>query len=205
MSLVLSSCSIFSSLDGTGQKFETQIVTTPIEIMASLPPEWTKTPTGSIATEIVEPIDESGDRYYESTGDFSYVPPKYWQISELSGLKYKIIVAPKVNTFTPNINFVDENNSMAIEEYNIESLKTLKKLFPKLLCQNAESFVTAAGAKSLKDDCKNFQNNQWLTQKFYIFDGNGRKIVATYTRSLDTGQENDSIVEDCLKTFRIGR
>ena len=47
-------------------------------------------------------------RHYEDVGEFSYVPPTGWTVTEFPGLKYKIVAGTPVEEFAPNVNFVDE-------------------------------------------------------------------------------------------------
>jgi hypothetical protein len=42
-----------------------------------------------------------------------------------------------------------------------------------------------------------------MYQVFYIFDAGAKKIVFTYARLVDQGQENDALVDQSMKTFRI--
>jgi hypothetical protein len=179
-------------------------VSTPIQVLASLLPKWTATPNN--ASPLIDHTDspaDMGERYFETAGKFSFVPPSGWEMVEISGLKYKVARGTQEGNFSPNLNFIDEKFSGSLDDYTAASIAYMKKGFPKMSCTEPREFMTASGIRSNKLVCQNSQNGKDLAQIFYILDDINRKIVATYTRAANSGQKYDSQIDQSMKTFRL--
>ncbi len=149
------------------------------------------------------PTLELGQRYIESEGGFSYIPPSGWEVVEFPGLKYKIARGVPTGDFAPNINFVDEAFSGSLDDYVTASLNAISQFFKDEYFISQEEFMTNEGQRSVKVIIENTQNGIELIQVFYFFDAGTKKFVVTYSRSADNGQENDILVDQSMKTFRI--
>jgi hypothetical protein len=197
-----------SSILGSPQKATDilQTVSTPIQVIASFPPKWTatlgaSTPNTPLSDTPSTPAD--GQRYFETIGGYSFVPPYGWEIVEFPGLKYKIARGSQENNFSPNINFVDENYAGLLSAYTSASLDYLKKNYPQISCGAPGEFIADSGTIGKKFTCQNVQNGKNLAQTAYIFDAHNRMIVATYTRMANGGQTNDTLVDQSMRSFRL--
>lgn len=141
------------------------------------------------------------NRHVELEGGFSYVLPVGWQVRDFPGLKYKAVFGPLTGNFAPNLIFVDEVYGGSLDNYVSESLGTMKALFLDLKVINREAFITAEGKSAVKVITQSTQHNLKLQQTFYFFDLGAKKLVATYTRLVNKGIENDVLCDVSMKTF----
>lgn len=162
-------------------------------------PDSTSTPTPQSA-DAPTPVPDG--RHVESEGGFSYVPPSGWQVVEWPGLEYQIAIGAPIEDFAPNLNFVDEAFSGSLDDYVVATIEILKEVLQARIISQ-EDFFTDEGERGVKVVTENTQHDAEFYQVFYIFDAGEKKIVATYTRPADQGQENDALVDQSMKTFRI--
>ena len=146
---------------------------------------------------------ELGQRYTETTGGFSYIPPTGWVIVEFPGSTFKITHGAAANNFAPNINFVDEAYSGSLDSYVDASVSSITQTFPDAIVLGLEELTTNNGQRCLKVSIENTQSGIKLFQVSYFFDAGAKKIVAIYSRLADSGQENDVLADQSMKTFRI--
>ena len=184
------------------------------------PATWTPTPllithtpmnTGvpdSALTSTPRPIDAPtpvpDGRHIESEGGFSYIPPSGWQMTELPGLKYQFASGPPTGEFSPNLSiFVDETSRGSLDDYAVGSVAVVKDIFQDVRVISQEDFLTDEGERGVKVVIESTQHDVKMYQVFYIFDAGAKKIVFTYTRLADQGQENDALVDQSMRTFRL--
>jgi len=171
---------------------------TPTPLSATPTPTSTNTPDSTLTPTLVP-----DGRHVESEGGFSYVPPSGWQVTEWPGLKYKIASGAPIGDFAPNLNFVDEAFSGSLDDYVAANIATVKEAFQDVRVISQEDFFTDEGERGVKVVIENTQHDTEFYQAFYIFDAGEKKIAATYTRLADQGQENDALVDQSMRTFRI--
>lgn len=191
-----------------------------VHARSTSPATWTPTPqptthtpmnTGvpdSALTPIPQPVDAPtpapDGRHIESEGGFSYVPPSGWQMTELPGLKYQFASGAPTGEFVPNVSiFVDETSSGSLDDYVVGSVAVVKDIFQDVRVISQEDFLTDEGERGVKVVIESTQQDVRMYQVFYIFDAGAKKIVFTYTRLADQGQENDALVDQSMRTFRI--
>ena len=184
------------------------------------PATWTPTPLPAAHTPMntaapdsalpptPQPIDAPtpvpDGRHIESEGGFSYVPPSGWQMTELPGLKYQFASGAPTGEFTPNLSiFVDETSSGSLDDYVVGSVAVVKDIFQDVRVISQEDFLTDEGERGVKVVIESTQHDVKMYQVFYIFDAGAKKIVFTYTRLADQGQENDALVDQSMRTFRL--
>ncbi|MBN1977869.1 MAG: hypothetical protein JW918_10740 [Anaerolineae bacterium] len=176
------------------------------------PPTWTPTPTSASTpvptlTPSPQAIDAQtpvpGERHVESEGGFSYVPPSGWQVVDAPGLKYKVARGTPTGDFTPNLNVVDEPFSGSLDDFVTASLASFKEFLKDVRIVSQEDFVTDEGERGVKVVIEDTQQDVELYQVFYIFDAGAKKIMVTYTRLADQGQDNDDSVDQSMRTFRL--
>jgi hypothetical protein len=190
--------------------------TATVDSRPTMPPTWTPTPSPaptntSVPEHTLAPTPESIDaptpvpdgRHVESEGGFSYVPPSGWQMAELPGFKYKIARGTPTGDFAPNMNVVDEAFSGSLGDYVAASIAFIEGLFEDVRVVSQEDFFTDEGERGIKVVIEDTQHDVKLYQVFYVFDAGEKKIIVTYTRLADQGQEYDALVDQSMKTFRI--
>jgi hypothetical protein len=174
-----------------------------------LPPEWTETPsltttpTITISPSPTQDPRETGERYYEVAGNYSYIIPEGWSLGTIIGTKFRVLFGKQVDNFVPKVIFTDEEYPGTLEKYLQESLKSVTQIYPKLSCKKPQKFTTNAGKDSLKMVCQNSLNNVWYSQILYAFENGSRKMVATYSRLLNKQKENDPLIDACMHSFRF--
>ncbi len=177
---------------------------TPTPLSTTPSPEGTSTPTSSPTLQPADvPTPGLDGRHVESEGGFSYIPPSGWQVTEWPGLKYKIASGAPIGDFAPNLNFVDEAFSGSLDDYVAANIAAVKEAFQDVRVISQEDFFTDEGERDVKVVIENTQHDTEFYQAFYIFDAGEKKIAATYTRLADQGQENDALVDQSMRTFRI--
>ena len=151
--------------------------------------------TGKMAKE------EKG-RFYERTGGFSIMIPDAWEVQEIPGLKYKALVGPADNDFTPNINFVDETFDGSTDVYVSAVITQLKNLFDENIeILQRDSFVTSKNLSGEKVVFNTVQYGLQFRQILYCFPGNGIKIIATCTAAGKSGEAFAEMFDRTLATF----
>ena len=109
-----------------------------------------------------------GQRHFENTGGFSFQAPKGWQLREFPGMKYRIALGPAANSFSPNINIVDEAFSGPLKSYVDANRSTLERMSIQLTVLKREPFATASGMKGERMVITSLQQTSLLRQTFYF-------------------------------------
>lgn len=147
---------------------------------------------------------EVGDRHSEKAGSFSLQAPKGWKFREFPGMKYQIAFGPASNSFSPNINVVDEAYDAPLKGYVDANLNTLKKMFEQFTLIKRDAFVTTRGMKGERLVVTSLQQKNLLRQTFYFLPGvNGKYFVVTCSALAAGGEALDSVFEESIKTFEI--
>jgi hypothetical protein len=142
-------------------------------------------------------------RHTERAGGFSFVRPEGWEVREIPGLKFEVVVGPTRDRFATNINVVDEAFKGSAEAYVRASLSTLKRQLKDLRIEKQEPFKTRSGLQGMRLITENQQDERLLRQTFYFF-GNGEKVyVLTCSTLAEGGEELDPLFERAMKTFRF--
>jgi len=133
----------------------------------------------------------------------SYEPPSGWKIIEYPGLKYKIATGARTNDFAPNFNIIEETFIGTLDDYASANLESLRHMFTDFEIISQEKSETNAGDIYIKVVAEDTQDEKRLRQTAYFFAYSDTKFVITYTRLSNTGEENDILVEQSMKTFRV--
>ncbi len=147
-----------------------------------------------------------GERHSEPAGGFSLQAPKGWQFREFPGMKYQIAAGPTSNSFTPNLNVVDEMYGGSLKSYVDESTKTLKRIFVEFKLIKRDPFVTKSGLRGERMVTTSLQQKYALRQTFYVFPGaKGKYFVVTCSALAAGGEALDAVFEESMKTFELTR
>jgi hypothetical protein len=133
----------------------------------------------------------------------SYEPPSGWKIIEYPGLKYKIATGPRTNDFAPNFNIIEETFIGTLDDYASANLESLRHMFTDFEVISQEKSETNAGDTYIKIVAEDTQDEKRLRQTAYFFAYGDTKFVITYTRLSNMGEENDTLVDQSMKTFRV--
>lgn len=147
---------------------------------------------------------EVGERLIEKDGGFSFCPPGGWIVREFPGLKFKIAIGPRDNSFTPNINITDYQFEGTLEQFTDQSINEMKNSMESFTLITNENFVTEkkVTAKRLISISKG--KKQMLRYSFLYFMGPKRKfIVITCTSPADGGEKYDNIFYESLRTVEL--
>ena len=145
---------------------------------------------------------EVGDRHTEQAGSFSMRAPKGWPFREFPGMKYQITHGPPANSFSPNINIVDEAYSGSLRTYVDVNLNNIRRIFESFTLVKREAFTTASGLKGEKLVTTSIQQRKLLRQTFYFLPGTkGKYFVVTCSAPAEGGESFDPVFEESVKTF----
>jgi hypothetical protein len=142
-------------------------------------------------------------RHFERTGRFSYVPVPGWQIQEIPGLQFKVLMGPVEPGFACNMNFIPENAPLDIAAYTDANINTLKAMFQDFRLLGKQEFNTNGGLQGFKITHENRQGNLRLRQYQYFFGNGNSKIVITGTVPVNSGQRYDAMLDACARSFRF--
>jgi hypothetical protein len=147
-----------------------------------------------------------GDRHFEQAGAFSLQAPRGWQFRDYPGMKYQIAHGPVTDSFSPNINVVDEAYGGTFKSYVDASANALARAFVEFTLLTREAFVTANGLRGERLITTARQQKYLLRQTYYIFPGaNGRFLVVTCSTLAAGGEKLDTVFEESLKTFELAK
>lgn len=188
--LAVSACQPLSSAENPAPRSE-----------ATVRPHSTPRPT-SVPTERPTP---TGDLFAPPDGAFTMIAPEGWEVRELAGFKYNVIIGPASSDFAPNLNFVDEAFAGSLEDYVAANEKTIAKLLPNAKVTGQFDMTTVAGEPMIKMTVEDTQYDRDLLQVFYFHDGGARKWVVTYSRARDEDSKWDDVVDAAMQTFTLGK
>jgi hypothetical protein len=147
---------------------------------------------------------QTGSRVYEYNGNFSYRPPLGWNVTEFSGLKYKIVFGPTEGQFAVNINFVDEIFSGNLHDYVNSNLTQLETFFQNYRLLSRKIFITNSGIRGECIIINDSQESLYLKQVFYFLPAPNNKYFVITCSALDTvSRKYLSVFEECIKTFEF--
>ncbi|MBZ5537034.1 MAG: hypothetical protein LAO31_13860 [Acidobacteriia bacterium] len=146
-------------------------------------------------------------RYVEPEGGFSFSVPSDWTVEEVPGQKYRMVFAPAVDGFAPNINVADEPALGSVESFVAARLRGLPKLFEgangmESKTPNQSDFITKFGQRGIRVITQMEFHGRVLRQAEYFFQGReGKVIVLTCTVPTHGGEAFDRMFDESMKTF----
>jgi hypothetical protein len=153
---------------------------------------WTPTPSTTLT-----PTPDS--RYLELGGDvdFSYIPPKNWKQNNREELMaWNGPGSAKLRFFSDLYDYTADTLASYIIEY-YEGQHSAH-------CSNNPNLITDNGLSAIWITCINSAANGLGQLSTFLFqNGKGVIVVAEYSRNDDRDEEQDIVVEDCLRTFRF--
>lgn len=125
----------------------------------------------------------------------------------MPGFKYQFAFGPTINTFSPNINFVDQVMPLTLEEYVTSNLEVLQQMAAKekrsLKIVTQGEFTTDFKRSGVRVVTETTYDVNPVRQNFYFFAGKGDiKFVITCTGPADQSDAYDKICDSSIRTFK---
>ncbi len=148
-------------------------------------------------------IEYSADearRYEAASGDYSYIMPQGWQVSQFLD---QYASGETVDGYTPSIGVREETFSGTLEEYHSYVIQVLEQGIMKFKHLRSETITTDAGQEVIKIVV---DNGKWW-EIDYILEANGdRKYIiggGTRVRTNDSRAVCEQLLDAVIKTFRV--
>ncbi len=160
----------------------------------------TRTPTPTLAdTPTPTP---NPDLYIAPDNSFSIGGLQGWTPADI-GLKYPVLIGPKVGNFSPNLVFVVDKSTFPLAFYSAQVQDSAKAILTDVK-DISEDFLTTAERKDyFRWVIDNTQKGVVYRQVFYMFESGDGKLVITYTRPANQGQEYDEIIDEAMLTVKF--
>lgn len=150
------------------------------------------------------------ERYVAPNNEFSYLPPRDWNLVDYPGLKYQAAIGSPVNGFAPNINITETIAEASLDDFVDEEVKVT----PQLAAQegnkgfsflNRSKFVTESQQNGHKLIFLREERGKLLRHSTYVFEGNNnKKFILTCTVLNDGAEAYDQVFDNSMKTFKVG-
>ncbi len=160
----------------------------------------THTPTATLTA--IPTATHNPDVYYAPDNSFSIDGLKGWEPRDI-GLKYPALIGPTVGKFNLNLVFVVDKSTFMLAFYSALVQDGIKASVT-VLKEISEDFLTTNDGKEyfrwvIEDSIKDVVYYQVV----YMFESGDGKLVITYTRLVDRGQEFDKVVDEAMKTVQF--
>ena len=156
-----------------------------------------------IAVNVNFGFAETGERYFDPSGEFSVCPPANWHILEFPGLKYHVYMTEPINGFSPHFLFIAEQFTGDLPQYVEANIQNMKLVYPDIQYLKNESFTTNNGARGTKLAILNPNSGNPIRQFLYIFSRGSIYYVITCSVGNNNGQQFEPIYDESVKTFRF--
>lgn len=169
------------------------------------PPTETTSPTPSptrkpTPTSTYTPTPEPG-RHYATDNTFSLILPVGWQTKDV-GLGEPGLFGPSLGDFSPNLIFIQERSLFPVDFYAAMVQDSLAQSLTDLKQIGEDFLVTEEGQDYFRWEMENTVEGVVYRQVLYFFESGDWKLVVTYTRPADKGEEADPMVEEAMHTLR---
>ncbi|GMO40436.1 MAG: hypothetical protein Ta2B_20290 [Termitinemataceae bacterium] len=141
--------------------------------------------------------------YNEKDGGFSVSVLDGWKLTEMEGVKYKVIYKNPENNFAPNIIFTEEVANIKITDYVDESVLQFSDMFENAELISRKDFKTKSGLKGERVIVNYTQNNVEVRQTFYFLPlKQNRKMIIICSVLQSTGDKFDADFDGTVKSFK---
>ena len=124
-------------------------------------------------------------RYIDAGGSFSICTPDGWTLTVREGQKYKLMFGPSGDTFTPNINFKDEENPKKLADYVAASKSYILEHYQEMGATSVRlvdqsDFTTTSGLSGIRISLSTVFKGRIIRSLQYYFDFKpGQKFIVT--------------------------
>ena len=120
-------------------------------------------------------------------------------------MQYPALVGPQLGSSAANLLFVQEEAAFPVESYAAAVQDQLVAALPEIEPIREDFLITDDGHAYYRWEIANTQNNREIRQVLYFYGPGDWKLVITYTRPLNAGEENDRLVDAAMQTVRYDR
>jgi hypothetical protein len=156
----------------------------------------------SCVTNTYKEDNSVSPRFFEEKGGFSYIPPKGWRATEISGFEYKVFMEQENKNAGPNIGFATGNYNGSLNEFVtllIESFNN--KLGENFKLLQRDNFVTLKNLNGERIIINIIIDGQCLRQYYYFFKEKENITQAVCSVLEKYGNTYDEIFNKTMKTF----
>jgi len=156
----------------------------------------------SCVTNAYKEDNSVSPRFFEENGGFSFIPPKGWRVTEVSGLEYKIFFEQGKKDEEPNIGFATVNSNEPLDEF----ITLLIEYFNNALGENfkllqRDNFITLKNLEGERIIINIFLNGQYLRQYYYYFKEKDKIIQVICSVLEKNANTYDETFNKSMKTF----
>lgn len=170
-------------------------------------PTLTETPAPtSTATQTPNPTETptltqtpNPGQYSAPDHSFSLIAPAGWQPSDY-GMDYPALEGPKAGNFSQNITFIKDSSTFPMEFYSAIFQDRMNETFTGIKQIGEDFLTTAEGQDYMRWEIEYTREGAVLHQTIYFFGSGDWVYVITYTRLGSQGSQNDSLVDETMKT-----
>ena len=151
-------------------------------------------------------------RHVEPEGGFSICIPDGWIVEQQQAdQKFRALFGPRVEGFSPNINFKEEITSAALGDYVTAGIRLILASKERIGADSIVSlgrsdFRTEFGLMGVRADFQTLYKGFLVRTLQYYFDaGNDRKLIVTATSLEKNKAVFDPMFERSAKSFRLVR
>jgi hypothetical protein len=167
-------------------------------------PTPTSTPTltpSPTATLTFTPTPEVG-RFTVKDGSISFVPPPGWKPRDI-GLDYPGLFAAAVGAAEPGLTFFRVEVAFPMAFYSAVFQDSLREKYKTIKTTREDFLSTSAGSEYFRWEFEQVINGRKYHEVLYFFEAGDKKLIVTYTRAVDRGQEYDAQVDEAMNTMHF--
>jgi hypothetical protein len=160
----------------------------------------TKIPTKTAtATQTPDP-----NRYYAPDDTFSLIPPEGWE-PHPADMEYPVLLGPQLGGYSLNLMFIQQESTFMMAFYAAMIQDSLTERAPGITQISEDFLVSDDGKDYFRWEITNLLEGIAYHQILYFFESGDWKLVITYTRLEDQGEEYDMQVDDSMSSVRFSR
>jgi hypothetical protein len=150
-------------------------------------------------------------RHTEPLGGYSLCVPQGWSVEEKEGQKYKLIFAPREETFTPNINVKEDTHAAPLADYAAASINYVLGHYAEIGATSLKmieqtNFRTTSGLQSIRVAFHTeFKGLTIRTLQYYFSGKGGQKLIVTCTFLEEKKDALDPVFDRALKSFQLDK
>lgn len=129
--------------------------------------------------------------------------PEGWVRQRLPGMADDMLMGPRGEGFTPNVNFVQEPFAGTLEEYVSANLQVLPTVVERFTLLSRSDAVTEEGVPMVRIVASSFTSMRELRQVAYFLKSGDRCFVITCSALLSDGSAFDDAFDEAATSFRI--
>jgi hypothetical protein len=136
-------------------------------------------------------------------GDFTADTPSGWTMSDYPGIKYKVVLAPPENGFTPNIVSNSQPAIMSFDETVEAEINMLGAMIPGIEIHERKEITLPSGLKAVMVLTSSVQSGHHVRQRMYLVDGKKNLFVIACTVAKEHGSKYDKECFNFANTFTL--